>query len=273
MIRSALLVGFLANVAIAASNIREGEGSIALKSQAAEKLLKSARRLNGQQEEENTWMTKFDLKFHSCYSMTQVGDREGGGGGNEEDNNLYMQHIVKLQLCPSDQCVSGRGCSGGAEYLVNMAEYVQSYVEFKEEQKQQACENVRENCYCNDNQDDQACENQCYAEKGLDYCIENENNGNNNNQEFNIDEYMECREMENQNNNNNNNYNQYFIGPCKYGTHISHSYQHYMLGFIGLHAQTVFLLFQTLTLTLFEMQTVPAMERIFTLECSMMLVV
>ena len=243
MIRSALLVGFLANVAIAASNIREGEGSIALKSQAAEKLLKSARRLNGQQEEENTWMTKFDLKFHSCYSMTQVGDREGGGGGNEEDNNLYMQHIVKLQLCPSDQCVSGRGCSGGAEYLVNMAEYVQSYVEFKEEQKQQACENVRENCYCNDNQDDQACENQCYAEKGLDYCIENENNGNNNNQEFNIDEYMECREMENQNNNNNNNNNQYFIGPCKYGTHLPYSYQYSMLGIIELHAHSVFLFF------------------------------
>jgi len=191
--------------------IREGKASIPMESKAADKLIKGAHRiLNNNQEEENTWMTKFDLKFDSCYSMTQIGDAEGGND-NDEESNLFMQHTVKLKLCPSDSCISGQSkCDGSAEYLVQMAEYVQSYVDFKTEEKEQACETVRENCYCNDNQDDEACATQCYSEKGMDYCIEDENEV-----EFEIEEYLECSELENNNNNNNNNNNyvQYYVGP------------------------------------------------------------
>jgi len=206
--RSSLLLAIVASVA--SSTLREGKASIPTESKAASKLMKGARALNNDNEEENTWMAKFELKFDSCYSMPQIGGAEGGGGDNE--SNLSMQHVVKLKLCPKDYCTDGQNkCSGGAEYLVNMAEYVQSYVEFKEEEKEQACETVRENCYCNDNQDDEACATQCFTDKGMDYCIEDDDENEN---EFNIEEYMECREMENNNNNNNNNnYNQYFIGP------------------------------------------------------------
>jgi hypothetical protein len=205
LFRSSLLLAFVASVT--SSALREGKGSIPVDSKAGAKLMKEARALNNNNEEENTWMAKFDLKFDSCYSMPQVGRVEGG---QENEANLGMEHIVKLKLCPSDYCTDGQNkCSGSAEYLVQMAEYVQSYVEMKEELREQACEDVRENCYCNDNQDDEACEAQCFTDKEMEYCIEDENE-----EEFNLEEYLECGEMPNQNNNNNNNNNnQYFIGP------------------------------------------------------------
>merc|ERR1711933_123840 len=79
-------------------------------------------------------------------------------------------------------------------------------------------------CYCDDANDEQYCMNQCYIKKGQEACIENEyDNGQ---EEFNLDEYIECREMENGNGNNNNNnangnyygndgnyYGDYFVGP------------------------------------------------------------
>jgi hypothetical protein len=82
-----------------------------------------------------------------------------------------------------------------------------------------ACEYVRENCDCENANDDQACESQCYADAGLDSCEEVEGE-----EAFEVQRYLECAELENNNNNNNNNnynygnnnnyqYNQYFIGP------------------------------------------------------------
>lgn len=58
------------------------------------------------------------------------------------------------------------------------------------------CEKVRENCYCEDANDDDACEATCFAAAGLDYCQqEGDNNGENKNQ-FNLQEAVECRRME-----------------------------------------------------------------------------
>ena len=66
------------------------------------------------------------------------------------------------------------------------------------------CERVRENCYCEDANDDEACEAACYAQAGLDYCGEQQqqqNNQNNQNgqqqqQQFDLQEAMECRRLE-----------------------------------------------------------------------------
>lgn len=72
---------------------------------------------------------------------------------------------------------------------------------------------VEEQCYCDNANNEQQCLNECYYAEGLDYCIEDDgdnNNNNNNEEEFNLEEYIECREMENQNGNNNQ---AYFVGP------------------------------------------------------------
>merc|ERR1711957_132156 len=113
------------------------------------------------------------------------------------------------------------GCSAGSskkknycgDYVIELREFVESFAEFKEEEKEQECEAAMEACeYYNCNvDDDEACENKCLASKGFDYCIEDENE-----EEFDLGEFLECREAEfgnNNNNNNNNNNALYYMGP------------------------------------------------------------
>eukprot|EP00546_Thalassionema_frauenfeldii_P016918 CAMPEP_0178900716 /NCGR_PEP_ID=MMETSP0786-20121207/3620_1 /TAXON_ID=186022 /ORGANISM="Thalassionema frauenfeldii, Strain CCMP 1798" /LENGTH=281 /DNA_ID=CAMNT_0020571735 /DNA_START=514 /DNA_END=1359 /DNA_ORIENTATION=+ len=104
-----------------------------------------------------------------------------------------------------------------------MREFTRMYMEYKKEAKEQACEQVRQNCY---NDDD----NLCFYQAGMDDCIENQNEGNNNNNDNNreedIDRYLECQELDMGNNKNNGNnkynyynngggyiYRQYYVGP------------------------------------------------------------
>jgi hypothetical protein len=81
-----------------------------------------------------------------------------------------------------------------------MEEFVDSWTEAKLEEKEYACEMIRENCYCDNANDDEVCENQCYTTAGMEECIEYEGG-----EEFQIQEYLECAAIEDQNGNNNNN--------------------------------------------------------------------
>ena len=65
---------------------------------------------------------------------------------------MYEQRLVHFKLCPTDTC--GSGCSGGADYVIDMNEFVSAYLEYKEELKEQQCEDIRENCYCNNDDED-----------------------------------------------------------------------------------------------------------------------
>ena len=76
-----------------------------------------------------------------------------------------------------------------------MNEYVNAYMESKMEAQEYNCERVRENCYCEDANDDQACEQACYYQAGLDYCQQEEQNQNGQKQ-FNLQEALECRRLE-----------------------------------------------------------------------------
>ena len=97
--------------------------------------------------------------------------------------------------CPSDSCESS--CKNGADYLVEMREFVEAYLEFQMTQQEYNCEKVEENCDCENANDDEACLANCYAEAGLDYCQEDEEqqNYNNNNEEFEIDRFLECERL------------------------------------------------------------------------------
>ena len=127
-------------------------------------------------------MVNYSIKYLGCSSLVQI-NREGGG---EDDPLLYTQNLVKFGLCPSDESCSS--CNkGDAQYVVNMEEFIDAYTEMKMEEQERNCEYVREYCYCDNANDDEACENQCYAEKGMDYCIEYEGE-----EEFEIQRYLEC---------------------------------------------------------------------------------
>jgi hypothetical protein len=133
-------------------------------------------------------MAGYSIKYIGCTSLLQVS--EEGGNAEEGESNLYTMNLVKFALCPSNG--SCRSCGKGhAQYVVNMNDFIDAYTESKMNAQEQACENIRENCYCDDdNNDDEACENQCYQNAGMSVCIEYEGD-----EEFEIQEYLECGGM------------------------------------------------------------------------------
>jgi len=161
---------------------------------------------NGNFEYPTDWLLKYSLQYQGCYSVRQIGG--AGAQGEEGQSNVRLQHLVKYRVCPLGSC--GRNCKG--EYLIEANQYIESYMEYQREAQELACETARENCYCNDDVDDEACEKSCFVSAGLDYCIESDDDSSAA-EEFEAQEFMECRAMDDQNNNNNNyNSNMYYVG-------------------------------------------------------------
>jgi len=153
------------------------------------RLISNSRRLeNG---EENDWLIDYSIKFESCYSMTQLAGEENGGG-EEGGSNLFTQKIVKFKLCDIGSCSSS--CVGG-EYVTDLFTFVDAYTENKMEEEEYNCEMVRENCYCDDADDEESCETLCYESAGLDYCVEENMDDDQAAEEMDVQEYLECREL------------------------------------------------------------------------------
>jgi hypothetical protein len=167
----------------------------------AKRLLSKARLLNNQNDDGSsfTWVNNYSVKFHSCH--TTLNFRADGGGGEGGDSApTESLRLVHFQLCPTDACA--KSCKNGADYIVEMREFVESYLEFQMNQKEYNCEKVKDACYCDNYNDDDVCLSDCYAAASLNYCEnQNNNNGNNGND---MGKLLECEAL-NENNNNNNN--------------------------------------------------------------------
>lgn len=156
-------------------------------------LIQNARELNNRNNNKNQdliWMTNYSVHFDMCHTITQVQD------DGKDGSKSYTQHLAEFSLCPSNACKSG--CRKGGKYVVDMKDFVQAYIETKEEAEKEACKTARENC----GETGDGAQDSCYAKAGLQYC--NDGDGQ---QDFNIDRYMQCQAMENKNNKNNNNKN------------------------------------------------------------------
>lgn len=191
------------------------QGEIAADGKAGARLLKGAKVIepsrhlnNNNGERDVTFISQYSIKYLGCSTLLQIA-AEGQGG---EETPLYNQNLVKFALCPTD----GKSCSGGGVYVTSMNEFVDAWTEAKLTEREYACEMVRENCYCQNANNEEYCQNQCYQAKGMGYCIQYEGQ----NDEFQIQEYLECKAMENGNNNGNQynyNGNQYNQGGVYYG--------------------------------------------------------
>jgi len=164
-------------------------------SRVGNKLMKSAVRQLDQNAQDAGWISSYSIIFDSCHTLVQVADE-----ANEDQGMIYNKNLVTFYLCPTETC--GSHVKNCGKYVVGMEEFVDAWTEAKLEEKEWQCENIRENCYCDNANDDEVCENQCYTDAGMEDCIEYEGG-----EEFQIQEYIECRAVENQNNNNNNNGN------------------------------------------------------------------
>lgn len=192
-----LALSFLTALVASAS----AQEDIKANSRLGSNLLSKARRVNAAYEEDLTWVSDYSIKFEKCFS---IHGRVEEGNQNDGGADYGVDHLVKFKLCPSNACGS---CSGGAEYVVDMMEFVTAYTEVQDEIKEANCEAVEESCYCNGDDDQDNCMSACYATAGLDYCGDDD--------EFDVAEYMECREAE-----FGNYYNAYYIGPVCTGSKI-----------------------------------------------------
>lgn len=182
-----LLIAALANGASSRKIIRGTDSANVKASKAGKKLMAKARRLD-EQEVDYSWLPGYTFQFQKCYSWDSFGRDEGEQGRKES--------YVVFRACPAGHCSAS--CRYGADYIVEMRDYVQAYTEAKENLKEYNCQKVENNCACDDDQaDDQACLQNCYAEAGLDYCQEDEGDDANNNQnEFNVEDFDDCGEMD-----------------------------------------------------------------------------
>jgi hypothetical protein len=137
-------------------------------------------------KQDYSWVANYSIKYQSCASLVQIGDGEGNKNNNDGGGTMYTQNLVKFSLCPTAE-----GCdackTGEAQYVVNMADFIDAYTEAKMEEQEYACEIIRENCYCDNYNDDQVCENACYVTAEMESCIEIEGGD-----EFEIQRYLEC---------------------------------------------------------------------------------
>ena len=168
-------------------------GDMPANSRAGSKLLSKAklehRGLENNGESDTTWIIGYSIKYEGCASLIQIAGGEGGGGNDGDGSLLYTQNLVKFSLCPTGSADSScTSCKGGAQYVVNMNEFVDAYTEMKLEAEEYACEMVRENCYCDNANDDDVCEAQCYTNAGLENCIDYDDGSD----DFEIQRYLEC---------------------------------------------------------------------------------
>jgi len=158
--------------------------SVKANSRAGRKLLAKARRLDQEQEVDYSWLPDYTFQFQKCYSWEAYG---------REDNNENMEKSIVFRACPQGECSSS--CKYGADYIVQLADYVEAYTTAKQNLREYNCQMVEENCECDDDQvDDEQCQQNCYDAAGLNYC-------NNDEEEFDPMNYAECAQLEMNNDN------------------------------------------------------------------------
>ncbi len=154
---------------------------------------------------------------NSYYNNEQRNDYEG----------MYYQKLVHFKLCPSNSCWQ---CKNGADYVVELNDYVDAVLEAQMTAKEYNCEHVRENCYCGSASSEEECLAGCYSNAALTYCVEAEENA------FDLQKAVECMDLEvdkdklaefyntqagntyyaEAGGQNNNQVDKLFAGPCEY---------------------------------------------------------
>ena len=123
----------------AATSAINVDNEVPLKSGLGGKLISKARKLDGANayyEEDFTWIAGYSLKFDRCHSIHLYD--EGAGDKEEGDGSPFgVQQLVSFRLCPN-----GSSCSKSGEYVVQLRDFVESYMDAKLELEEAQCETV-----------------------------------------------------------------------------------------------------------------------------------
>lgn len=183
------------------------------------KVLSSARRLeDADAEVDYSWVADYSIKFQGCHHVKQWNVEADEG----EDVRIATKRLVRFRLCPSDTCdgETAGGCTSGyGDYIVDMDTYLQAYVENLEQVQEWTCENLQENvCGCDDDDnkddgfDEEQCLNNCYANNGADFCVEEEQDDAAG-EPFELADYVMCAQVDFGERRRLEEEAQYFVGP------------------------------------------------------------
>lgn len=115
---------------------------------AGQKLIDSARQLEDGYDE--NFVAQYSIMYDACHNTTTWGE-----------NGYTLVPLVRFSLCPTKYIHSGKCFSKGVgEYVVDLTTFLDGYLEYQLEGIQRTCENMRENCGCDG--DDDGCTYHCY---------------------------------------------------------------------------------------------------------------
>ena len=185
------ILALVSTAVVSASAVTE-ISEVKAESKFGQNILSKARRLDGDAEEDQTWIADMSLKFQGCHHISQWNPYADGA----DDVRIESRRLAKFRLCPTDTCNSknARGCSKGyGDYIVDMDDFLASYLQNKEEVQESACDNyLQYSCNCGDADDADSCAQSCYKSAGMDECIEDQYYGN----QFEVNNYLECAQYQ-----------------------------------------------------------------------------
>lgn len=198
LFRSVALLTASTAVSAGKSAVEVPLADVSVTSKFGEKIMSQARRLDNNNQNVDTWVANYSLVFQKCAVSSEYFAFEGQGGNQNRNQGGYFmqgqQKLIHFKLCPTSNCGS---CKNGADYAVPMDVYLEMYFKAQMEAQEYNCQVTKENCYCQNYNDDQTCLSQCYAAAGL-TCDEGNNNQNNNGQQvyqFNQEQAGRCERL------------------------------------------------------------------------------
>ena len=147
-------IAFLSALNAASAAVEIPTADIPATSKLGSRILSASRQLDG--NDNFSWIAGYSIKFEKCATSDEYYGGYFGGDNNNGDNDnnrqnyngMYKQRLVHYKLCPTGSCDTG--CTGGADYVIDMNVFVEAYIESKVEAQEYACEQVMENCYYDD---------------------------------------------------------------------------------------------------------------------------
>ena len=177
--------------------ISTSDGGIKATSSLGRNLLSHARREDGgsgrllEEYVDFSFVADYSIKFQGCHHISQW----NSDADDEDDVRVFTKRLARFRLCPSGSCDESdtSGCSSKyGDYAVDMESFVLAYLEAKEEDKENACDNYKDLCEEECDGDDDDCEYACYSGYGVAYCLDDDDAD----QWFDPMDYAQCAQYE-----------------------------------------------------------------------------
>jgi hypothetical protein len=200
-------IPFLSVLLVAYSSLVEGKhvinqnsGDLKVDSPMGQLLMKHARALNNNNQQDVSFLSGYSVKFQGCHHVQQWNE----AANEESDVRIKTKRLVRFRLCPQSDCQADTsGCTSKyGDYVVDMNTFVTAYLTAKEQNGAQMCEDADATC-SNTCGGDENCVTSCYSSYGMSWCLSNRRLQQNN---FNPLTYSACAQFNTQDGN-------YYLGP------------------------------------------------------------